>query len=60
MIGLTNQLYAYVFDAVMNHFNNMSGAVLSDPITTRLAVCFGCNLLEYSFDVRPERENNTK
>jgi hypothetical protein len=60
MIGLTNQLHVSVFDAVMNYFNEISGAALSDPITTRLAVCFGRNLLEYSFDVRPEREQNTK
>ncbi len=35
VINFTDKLHISIFDAVMNHFNKMAGAVTSYPLTAR-------------------------
>ncbi len=53
MIGLTDQLHIAVFDAVVDHFHVVAGAVRSNPITAGRSVdCAGRDRLKNLLDQR--------
>ena len=52
--GLADQLHVAVFDAIVDHLDEMTGAVPPDPVTARRAIghlC--CDGLENRLEVRP-------
>jgi hypothetical protein len=54
MVGLADELHIAVFDAVVDHFDVVPGAVFSDPFAAGRAVGdFGGDGLEDGFDVGP-------
>ena len=56
LIGFTNELHIAVLDAVVHHLDEMTGAVLSHPITARSPILhFGSNGLKDRLDMRPRR-----
>ena len=54
LIGFANQLHIAVFDAVVHHFDKMSGAVFAHPVATGFAGRrFGGDGLQNRFYMRP-------
>ena len=56
VVGFADELHVAVFDAVVDHFDVMAGAVLAHPIAAGGAVLdLGGDRLEDVLDVRPGR-----
>ena len=56
LVRFADKLHIAVLDAVMYHFYEMSGAVLSDPVTAGRAVLdLRANRLKYRLNYRPSR-----
>lgn len=54
LICFTDQLHIAVFNAVMNHFYKMSGAIFADPLAAGGAVLhLGADGLKNRLDIRP-------
>merc|ERR1711971_742754 len=53
MVGLANKLHVSILNAVVNHLNEVSASIPSDPVTAWLLSRFGTNSLEDWFDCRP-------
>src|ERR1043165_4740336 len=54
VVGFADELHVAVFDAVVDHFDVMAGAVFADPIAAGGAILdFGGDLLENLLDVGP-------
>ncbi|MPM76755.1 hypothetical protein SDC9_123754 [bioreactor metagenome] len=54
MISLVNNLHITVFNTIMHHLHEMSGAVLAHPVATGRAVIYFCGYrLEDLFHIRP-------
>ena len=54
LISLADELHIAVFDAVVNHFDKVTRAVLADPIAAGSAVLdLGADRLEYGLHARP-------
>ncbi len=52
MIGLSDHLHVAVFDAVMDHFDEVSGTVFADPVAAGLAgVGLATYYLAYCFNM---------
>ncbi len=54
IIRFADKLHIAIFDAIVDHFYKMTGAICTHPITARCAIGhFGGDCLENIFDVRP-------
>ena len=56
VVGFADELHVAVFDAVMDHFDVVSGAGFADPFAAGdivIGADFGADFLEHIFDVRP-------
>jgi hypothetical protein len=60
MVRFSNQLHISVLDTVVNHLDEVSGTLLTDPIAARRSILnLGRDLLEDLLDVRPGSSGTT-
>ena len=59
MIDFSDELHVAILDAIMNHFDEMTGASLAHPVATRFSVHFCRNRLKDVLDVRPSLRDAT-
>ena len=61
LVSFANQLHVTILDPIVHHFDIMSGAILSDPVTTGSSVIhLGRNGLEDVLYMRPCRFRSTR